>query len=251
MSKPAPFTKLPDSMELEDIGPYFRSLREHYNLSEQDVSSRLHIRVKYIQAIETSDMTQLPGKVYARGYIATYAEFLGIDPENAVERFLGTETKPKAEEYFVPEPARLGIGLQQKLRLGAVIIVGIALVYALFGMSSSERDDSMVVPVPESLVESSRSLVMPVDGSLRCVEGSILAACVHGNRVAPDNHPLNRPDVFIAATPWKPAAEKKPETVKETPPPEKKKEEKPVKVTKPKEETPEEQVLPWLKKKPE
>ena len=95
MENPPQFTRVPESMELADIGPYFRGLREHYKLSEQDVSARLHIRAKYIQAIETSDVSQLPGKVYARGYIATYAEFLGIYPDQAVERLLGTETKAK------------------------------------------------------------------------------------------------------------------------------------------------------------
>lgn len=204
MENPHYFTRLPESMELADIGPYFRSLREHYGLSEHDVSARLHIRVRYIQAIEESDVSQLPGKVYARGYISTYAEFLGIDPEQAVERLLGTETKEKPEEYFVPEPARLDSGLQQKLRLGLIALVVVGIFYALFSGPDTE-DDSTVVPVPESLVESSRSLVMPTDKHLRCASGSVLSACLQVPVPVGVTHPLQHPRIFTAAAPWKPA----------------------------------------------
>lgn len=263
MENPPQFTRLPESMELADIGPYFRGLREHYKLSEHDVSARLHIRVKYIQAIETSDVSQLPGKVYARGYIATYAEFLGIDPDQAVERLLGTETKTKVEEYFVPEPARLGAGAQQKIRLGIVAVIVLALLYAwIQSPSSDDAGDDTVMSVPESMMNSARSLVMPTDGSLRCVEGQTLSACLQGQRNAPDANPLNRPDVFTGDTPWKagppvkfepkkaeeaPAAEEK----KAAPEPEKKATEKPKKeadLPAPITEVHGAEPLPWLKK---
>lgn len=244
------FTRLPESMELADIGPYFRGLREHYKLSEHDVSARLHIRVKYIQAIEASDVSQLPGKVYARGYISTYAEFLGIDPEQAVERLLGVETKEKPEEYFVPEPARLDTGLQQKIRLGILAVIVIAILYAIINASGgSEEEDSIVVPVPESLVESSRSLVMPTDSSLRCVQGSTLSACLQSQTNGPEVNPLTQPEVFTGDAPWKPAIAKKEEPKKV----EEKKKEDPVKIIKPapkkaepKKEEEAEGILPWL-----
>jgi|GEM_PF-6735764 len=253
MENPPHFTRLPESMELADIGPYFRGLREHYKLSEHDVSARLHIRVKYIQAIETSDVSQLPGKVYARGYIATYAEFLGIDPDQAVERLLGTETKAKVEEYFVPEPARLGAGAQQKIRVGIVAAIVIALLYAWIQSPSSSDGEDTVVPVPESMMDSARSLVMPTDGSLRCVEGQTLSACLQSKRHAPDANPLQRPDVFIGETPWKagPPVKFEPKKVEEVPVVEEKKEEtvpeKQADTPKPITEVHGAEPLPWLK----
>lgn len=254
MESPTYFTRLPESMELSDIGPYFRSLREHYNLSEHDVSARLHIRVKYIQAIETSDMSQLPGKVYARGYIATYAEFLGIDPEQAVERFLGSETKEKVEEYFVPEPARLDSGLQQKIRLGLVAAFVLAVLYLLIAASGDSEDESTVVPMPQALMESARSLVMPMGKSLRCVDGSVLAACLDSATTTVDAHPLQHPTIFTAPTPWEPAVIK-PAVVQKQERVEPKEEAKPVKVVRPKPESkesvPSENAdpnrLPWLR----
>ena len=239
MQQHAQLIRLPESMELDAIGAYFRSLREHYRLSEQDVSSRLHIRVKYIQAIEMSDMSQLPGKVYARGYVATYAEFLGIDPDSAVERFLGTETKQKAEEYFIPEPARLSVGIHHKLRFAALVAVMVALLYALLGISGNDEDESSVAPVPEALVESSRSMMMPTDWALRCAQGSILAACLQPARRLTEGHPMQHSDIFTKPVKWgtshqSPVASRQKEEEQK---PEKKKEKK----------VEEESILPWLR----
>ncbi|MFZ4125758.1 MAG: helix-turn-helix domain-containing protein [Rickettsiales bacterium] len=241
MNQSTQLIRLPESMELDDIGPYFRSLREHYRLSEQDVSARLHIRVKYIQAIETSDMSQLPGKVYARGYVSTYAEFLGIDPENAVERFLGTETKEKVEEYFIPEPARLGVGLHHKMRFAAVVCIVLALLYVLCGMSGSGEDETSVAPVPESLVESSRSMVMPVDRALRCAQGIRLAACLQPASHEADGHPMVHPDIFTKPVKWGVSRESAAVSLEE-----KKTQKKPEK-KKQKKAKEEESILPWLR----
>lgn len=85
--------RIPETMTPKEIGAYMGGLREHFKLSLQDVSERLHIRVRYVQAIEQSQIEQLPGKVYARGYVHTYAEFLGLDADQvAAQWFAALET---------------------------------------------------------------------------------------------------------------------------------------------------------------
>ncbi len=41
----------------------------------------------YLQSIEDEDWSAIAAPVYVRGFIRTYARFLGLDPERAVERF--------------------------------------------------------------------------------------------------------------------------------------------------------------------
>ena len=66
------------------IGAQFRELRLHYGLSIAQVSERLHIRSQYLEAIELGDLSGLPGKVYSQGYIHSYAEFLGLNPQDVL-----------------------------------------------------------------------------------------------------------------------------------------------------------------------
>lgn len=44
------------------------------------------IRPRYLEALEAGRLSELPGRVYARGFVRDYAHFLGIDPEPLLER---------------------------------------------------------------------------------------------------------------------------------------------------------------------
>ena len=59
-------------------------------MSLSDVAESLHIRSTYLQAIEEEDWPVIGAPVYIRGFIRTYARFLGVDPEHAIEGFNAT-----------------------------------------------------------------------------------------------------------------------------------------------------------------
>jgi cytoskeleton protein RodZ len=69
------------------LGEELRATREARNLSLSDVSERLHIRTVYLQSLEEEDWAAIAAPVYVRGFLRTYARFLGLDPEAAVARF--------------------------------------------------------------------------------------------------------------------------------------------------------------------
>lgn len=69
------------------LGEELRAAREARNLSLSDVSERLHIRTVYLQSLEEEDWAAIAAPVYVRGFLRTYARFLGLDPEAAVARF--------------------------------------------------------------------------------------------------------------------------------------------------------------------
>ncbi len=60
-------------------------------MSLSDVAENLHIRSTYLQAIEEEEWAVIGAPVYIRGFIRTYARFLGVDPEHAIEGFNATE----------------------------------------------------------------------------------------------------------------------------------------------------------------
>ena len=174
--------RLPDSMTRVDIGPYMRGLREHFALSQQDVSERLHIRHRYINAIENGAFDQMPGRAYAKGYVHTYAEFLGLDPEQAVEVCFGPE--PVRENHFVPEPMkRSGGHLPGQWRAVAVVgvIIGLGvLTIAQFttGDDSAASDTETVAEVPEDMLADMRRLLMPNATHFACLQAETPLGCI-------------------------------------------------------------------------
>jgi cytoskeleton protein RodZ len=69
------------------LGDEFRSAREARGLTLSDVGEKIHIRSVYLNAIETEDWKAIGAPVYVRGFIRTYARFLGVDSEAAIAQY--------------------------------------------------------------------------------------------------------------------------------------------------------------------
>ncbi len=63
------------------IGAILREARQRREIELSEVEAATRIRGRYLRAIEDEDWEVLPGDVYARGFIRTYASFLGLDGE--------------------------------------------------------------------------------------------------------------------------------------------------------------------------
>ena len=78
------------------IGETLRKEREKQRLTIQDIEEGTSIRASYIQAIESGEYNKMPGRVYVKGFIKNYANFLQLDGEDLVKQFL-EEVAPTSE----------------------------------------------------------------------------------------------------------------------------------------------------------
>lgn len=69
------------------IGAILRQARTRREIELAEVEATTRIRLKYLRAIEAEDWDALPEGVYARGFIRTYASFLGLDGERLAEEY--------------------------------------------------------------------------------------------------------------------------------------------------------------------
>lgn len=68
-------------------GQMLREQRELRSLTVQQVSERLHLTMHYIKALESDSYDKLPGEVFAKGYIRSYARLLEIDPDTVLSLY--------------------------------------------------------------------------------------------------------------------------------------------------------------------
>jgi cytoskeletal protein RodZ len=119
------------------LGEEFRSAREARGLSLSDVAERLHIRSVYLAAIEDEDWHVIGAPVYVRGFMRTYARFLGLDPEAAVARFSaavppGTPAASAPRPAATPAPSEKAAGERSSPSLAAILAVVVAVAAVLF-----------------------------------------------------------------------------------------------------------------------
>ena len=70
-----------------DIGASLTAARESQGLVLADAERLTRMREKYLRALEEDRFEALPGRAYARAFLRTYAEALGLSADRFVEEF--------------------------------------------------------------------------------------------------------------------------------------------------------------------
>ncbi len=148
-----------EALANENIGEALRITRIHYSKTLDDVEDALRIRSCQIIAIEQGDISNLPGKVYAIGFVRSYAEYLGIDGARAVQLFKDqymsddndsdSDSKKKEEAFSV-------LASETKKPAAWIVALSVFLVMLLFiAVSNSNKsknsDGFYVESVPEHI----------------------------------------------------------------------------------------------------
>jgi cytoskeleton protein RodZ len=88
-----------------EIGRILEQRRKERGLSLEEVEQATKIRKRYLTGLEREDYAILPDAVYARGFLKTYANYLGLDGE-ALSRQLkiGRKTRRERGITYTPKP---------------------------------------------------------------------------------------------------------------------------------------------------
>jgi cytoskeleton protein RodZ len=112
------------------LGETLRQARLDKGVSLAEAARDTRIRRAYLEALEAEDPAQLPAPVYTRGFVRTYADYLGLNAQAMIDLY-----QPQARRESAPSlrPAvpRVAIPRQIPLRpvlyvLGAVAFVAVA-----------------------------------------------------------------------------------------------------------------------------
>jgi cytoskeleton protein RodZ len=129
-----------------EIGGSLREARLKRGLTPADVQKAIRIRDRYLQALEEERWELLPGDAYVKGFLRTYADYLGLDGNLYVEEY-NSRFAHLDEPLLVPErfarTDRLfgGIGfLRPLVAVGVIVlIIGAVAAFELSGSSDSDQ----------------------------------------------------------------------------------------------------------------
>lgn len=84
-------------------GRLLQEERQRQGLSEKTIADRLHITMHYVRAIESDSYDKLPGAVFAKGYIRSYALALGLEADKLLSLYGGQEPVPSQPRAINPK----------------------------------------------------------------------------------------------------------------------------------------------------
>lgn len=149
------------------LGEEFRSAREARGLSVSDVAEQIHIRSVYLAAIENEEWTSIGAPVYVRGFIRTYARFLGLDGEAAVARFNDAVPAARPSSHAAPMPATLRerAGPSPWVLLGALVAL-VLVGYVIYEYVTLKQPGAGPVAVQPSSAPGGSQSPAPAGGAV-------------------------------------------------------------------------------------
>jgi cytoskeleton protein RodZ len=78
------------------VGQQLRQARLEQKIPLEQVSEETHIRLHYLEAIEKGDFDDLPSKAHARGFLRSYAGYMGMEPNGLLALLDGEAPQPQA-----------------------------------------------------------------------------------------------------------------------------------------------------------
>lgn len=71
-----------------DFGNRMKRLREERGVTLRQIADATKISVGALEALERNDISRLPGGIFSRAFVRSYAIEVGLDPEQTVRDFL-------------------------------------------------------------------------------------------------------------------------------------------------------------------
>jgi len=130
---------------LLEIGITLQEARTRQGFELQDAAEATRIRAKYLAALEGERFDQLPAEAYARAFLRTYADFLGLDSELFVAELNSRIAASRPPPPPPPEPRLALPSLDTRavaLLGGAAAVVSVVLAAGHFGGGAQERTHS-------------------------------------------------------------------------------------------------------------
>jgi hypothetical protein len=148
-----------------EIGNSLREARERQGLEYPQIELATKIRAKYIRALEDEQFGVLPAQTYIKGFLRTYAEFLGLDGQLYVDefssRFVPDGMEDRAARRVAPR-VHQNRGIERKVLLLALggIAVLTALVIVAWKFGASDSGTPANVPKPKAPARSAAGLTL-------------------------------------------------------------------------------------------
>ena len=149
------------------IGSSLREARLGRGLELSQIERDTRIRSKYLGALEEDRFDALPGPAYAKGFLRTYADYLGLDAQQFVDEY----SSRFAPEEQLPPPAPVRIRRQRRILDLRLLFLPAAAILALIGWQL-ERGTSHHTALPPTPPHALISVAL-ID------ERTFLVGCVH------------------------------------------------------------------------
>ena len=166
-----------DYSQYDHIGAYLAALRAKAGETIDELAARTRLKPSYIVAIEEDDQDSLPGAVYARGYVRSYAEAMGQNVDTLLQHFSTREEKQTQFHFYYPKQLETAEKPnKQAMHFAYVLIAALLCAWMINGWMRPDAPE-VVRTVPVALLTQIGKPVSQTSPSQPCDDSSRLVPC--------------------------------------------------------------------------
>jgi cytoskeletal protein RodZ len=113
------------------VGTFLRQLREAKSLSVEEISRATRVPAQSVERIEADRFDELPGEVFVRGFLKSYARSLGVPPDEVLARY----TASRRVAWVTPLPVSSATKPARTHRFGVAIAFVLLLILFTLALS--------------------------------------------------------------------------------------------------------------------
>jgi transcriptional regulator with XRE-family HTH domain len=154
--------------EKDSLGRYLKKEREFRNISLREVAKNTKVKEHLLKAIEEDQYASLPSPTYVKGFLLSYAKYIGLDPNDVLLRYENSLRGKSVTRPEAPPKKKIVRNMKYLWMIGGVIVVSLfASYFLLFHPSKPPIESISVKPKVEETLPSPPQMV----GTISSPEG--------------------------------------------------------------------------------
>jgi cytoskeletal protein RodZ len=137
---------------MESIGRYLRTEREVRQISLEELAQTTRIPLRHLASLEDDRLDRLPGDVFVRGFLKSYAKAVGLGTEDVLRRYEGQSRSSGIPTEVSAAPIAGIAGPERGRRFGLAIALVVILILFTLALSIALRPRHRETPVQLSSV---------------------------------------------------------------------------------------------------
>ncbi len=143
---------------MTDFGGKLRQARERRGVSLRQIAGSTKISVASLDALERNDLSRLPGGIFSRAFVRSYALEVGLDPEETVREFVECfhQDEPVTPAHTMASLSDDATEFESRNRMTSVllkiivasVLVAAVIFYLTFRQSSAAQHTAPEAGVP-------------------------------------------------------------------------------------------------------
>ena len=108
---------------METLGHTLRQLREAKGMSIEELSRATRVPVTSVERIEADRFDELPGEVFVRGFLKSYARAVDVPPDEVLARYTASRRVAWVTPLPISSPAKPARGRRFGVAIAFVLLL--------------------------------------------------------------------------------------------------------------------------------